>query len=196
MIFCRARLVTMEETWLCHYDPKTKQQSMEWRHSGSPSPKIPNAKIRWKSSRLEFLGSRWHPPHWLSSKGPNYQRGVLLNSAGANEWHFEGKTPREGHQGFLVLARQCPSSPGTCNPEETGLLGLPVSWSPTLFSRSGPFRLYLFPGLKKNSKFAIFCPTRRRPGWTDSLLNFFLSGLRKLEQQVKKCIEFCGEYVE
>jgi hypothetical protein len=27
----------------------------------------------------------------------------------------------------LVLARQCPSSTGTCNPKETGLPGLPVS---------------------------------------------------------------------
>jgi len=30
------RLVTMDEIWLHHYDPGTKQQSMEWRHSGSP----------------------------------------------------------------------------------------------------------------------------------------------------------------
>jgi len=39
MISCRARLVTIDETWLYHYDPETKQQSMEWRHSGSPRPK-------------------------------------------------------------------------------------------------------------------------------------------------------------
>ena len=29
----------MDETWLYHYDLETKQQSMEWRHSGSPLPK-------------------------------------------------------------------------------------------------------------------------------------------------------------
>ena len=29
----------MDETWLYHYNPETKQQSMEWRHSGSPHPK-------------------------------------------------------------------------------------------------------------------------------------------------------------
>jgi hypothetical protein len=38
MISCQARLVTMDETWLYHYDPETKQQSMEWRHSSSPRP--------------------------------------------------------------------------------------------------------------------------------------------------------------
>jgi len=51
-----SRLVTMDETWLYHYDPETKQQSMEWWHSGSPRPpqKIPSTKFRWKSSRLDF----------------------------------------------------------------------------------------------------------------------------------------------
>ena len=84
---------------------------------------MPIAKIRWKISRLDFLGLRQHPPHWLSSKGPNCQRGGLLISAGAIVGHFEEKTPREGHQGGLVLARQFPDSPGICNAEETGLSG-------------------------------------------------------------------------
>jgi len=52
---------------------------------------------------------------------------VLLISADAIEGHFEGKTLREGHQGGVVLARQCPGSPGTCILEETGLLVIPVS---------------------------------------------------------------------
>jgi len=34
-----SRFVTTDETWLHHYDPETKQQSMKWRHSGSPRPK-------------------------------------------------------------------------------------------------------------------------------------------------------------
>ena len=47
------RLVTMDETWLYHYDPETKQQSMEWRHSGSPYPK----KFRVQKSAGKFLAS-------------------------------------------------------------------------------------------------------------------------------------------
>jgi len=58
-----SRFVTMDETWLYHYDPETKQQSMEWGHSGSHRPqKIQSAKIRWESSRLNFLGSRRQSP--------------------------------------------------------------------------------------------------------------------------------------
>jgi len=52
-----SRLVTMDETWLYHHDPEAKQQSMEWRHSGSPRPKkFRVQKIRWKISRLDIFG--------------------------------------------------------------------------------------------------------------------------------------------
>ena len=40
VISCRGRLVTMDKTWLYHYDPETKQQSLEWKHSGSHHPKV------------------------------------------------------------------------------------------------------------------------------------------------------------
>jgi len=33
------RVVTGDETWLHHYDPETKQQSMQWKHASSPSPR-------------------------------------------------------------------------------------------------------------------------------------------------------------
>ena len=104
-----------------------------------------------KFSPRFFLGSRRHPPRWLSFKGPNYQIRVLLISAGANEGHFAGK-----NQWGLVLARQCSGSPGTCNPEETGL---PVL-SSTPFFGSGPVGLPPVPLTEKTfEKFAIFRPT-------------------------------------
>ena len=87
----------------------------------------------------------------FSSKGPNYQLGVLITSGGAIEGHFQGKTPLEVHQGGLVLARQCPGSPGTWNPEQSDLPGLPVSSSPTLFFRSGPDGLPPVPCTEKNN---------------------------------------------
>jgi len=48
-----SRLVTMDETWLYQYDPETKQQSMEWRYSGSPRPK----KFRAQKSAGKVLAS-------------------------------------------------------------------------------------------------------------------------------------------
>jgi hypothetical protein len=33
------RIVTGDETWTHHYDPDTKQESMQWKHATSPSPR-------------------------------------------------------------------------------------------------------------------------------------------------------------
>jgi len=43
----------MDETWLNRYDPETKQQSMEWQHSGSPRLK----KLRVQKSAGKVLAS-------------------------------------------------------------------------------------------------------------------------------------------
>jgi len=45
--------VTVEGTWLYHYDPETKQPSMEWRHSGLLRPE----KFRMQKFAGKFLTS-------------------------------------------------------------------------------------------------------------------------------------------
>jgi len=186
------------------YITMARRQSNNQQSGGiaaHPAPKNSECKNPWKISRLDFLGSRRHHPHWLSSKGPNHQRGVLLISAGENEGHFEGKTPRECHQGGFVLARQFPGSPGTWNPKETGLPGLPMSCSSTLFSGSGPVGLPPVPWTEKTIERSPFfvlrgghCCRGDLAGWTGFWI--FLSGLKKLEQRARKCIELRGECVE
>jgi len=179
-----------------------RQSNNQWSGGrvAHPTPKNSESKICWKCSRLDFLRSRWHPPHWLSFKGPNYQHRVLLISANAIEGHSEGKTPREGHQRGLVLA-QCPGSLGTCNPVETAYLGfqcldhLPYSLDLSVLD------YHLFPGLKKQLIGCHFSydveVIAAMETWLDGQPSeFFLSGLQKLERRAKKCIELPGEYVE
>jgi len=130
MISYRSRLVTMDETWLYQYDPETKQRSMEWRHSGSPCPQ----KFRVQKSAGKVLASIfWDQDgiihiHYLSKgqniNAENYSSLLVQLKEILNEKR-RGKFT--SHQGGLVLVRQCPGSPGTCNPEETGLPGFPMS---------------------------------------------------------------------
>ena len=181
-----------------------RQSNNQWSGgiAAHPDPNILSVKIRWKISRLDFLGSRRQPPHWLSSKGPNYQRGVLLISAGAIEEHFEGKTPREGHQGGFCSCTTMPRLTANLQPR----INWPTWASNVLIThpilRIWPLRTTTCSLDWKNYwKVAIFRPTRRsvllrRPGWKDNILNFLLSGLQKLEQQTKKSTELSGEYVE
>jgi len=123
-----------------------------------------------------FLESRRHPTRLLSSKGPNYKYGVLVIPSGAIEGHFEGENLREIHQVCLVLSRQFPVSPDTCNPEETGQPGLPFSWSPPYYPVLAPSDYHLFPGRKKTessnfSSDADFVATAETC-CTDKFLNF------------------------
>ena len=109
----------MDKTWLYHYDPETKQQLMEWQHSSSPHPR----RFRAQRSAGKFLAlTFWDQDSILLTD--YLPKGKTINAeyyssllAGAIEGHFEGKMLREGHQEGLVLARQCPDSPGTCNPK-------------------------------------------------------------------------------
>ena len=181
-----------------------KQSNNQWSGGVAthPAQKIPSANIRWKSSRLDFLGSRRHPPHWLSSKGPNYQRGALPVSTGVNKGYFEGKKPQESHQG----ACSC-----TTIPRLTGHLQPRRKW-PTWASNvliTHPI-LRIWPrrtttcslDWKKKQLKDRYLPSDAEviaagETWLDGQLSeFLLSGLQKFEQRAKKCIELRGEYVE
>jgi len=49
----------------------------------------------------------------------------------------------------LVLARQCPGSPGTCNPKKLAYLGFQCLDHPPYSPDLAPSDYHLFPGLKK-----------------------------------------------
>ena len=52
-----ARLVTGDETWIHHWDQETKQESMQWKHPGSPPPKeVQNPTFSWQSYGHCVLG--------------------------------------------------------------------------------------------------------------------------------------------
>jgi hypothetical protein len=110
----------MDETSLYHYVSGTKQQSIDWRHSGSPSPASKNFECKYpleKFSPQFFLGQ---DSILLIDNFPNGQTiNVEYYSSLLVQLNISKEERRawEGHQVGLVLARQCPGSPSTCNPE-------------------------------------------------------------------------------
>ena len=94
--------------------------------------------------------SRLHSPHSLSSKGSNYQRRMLLISVGAIEGHFEGKTPREGHQGgSCSLHDNAPAHRALVTQKKLAYLGFHCLDHPPYSPDLAPSDYHLFPGLKK-----------------------------------------------
>jgi len=71
-----SRIVTGDETWVHHYEPESKRQSMEWKHLGSPA----NKKFKTQPSTGKVMLMLF----W-DSKGPileDYlEKGRTINSA-------------------------------------------------------------------------------------------------------------------
>jgi len=135
---------------IIHEDLDMRKLSMKWVLKCLNADK----KRQWCQSSehlLEFfrhdpndLGSRRHPPHWLSSKRLNHQHRVLLISAGATEGHFEGKTRREVTKGVLFLHDNAPAQRTLATQKKLAFQCLDhPPYSPDLAP--------LFPGLKKNN---------------------------------------------
>jgi histone-lysine N-methyltransferase SETMAR len=148
------------------------------------------------------LGSRRHPPRFLSSKGPNYQRGVLLTSAGAIEGYFEGKTQRESHKGVLFLHDSAPSHRALAARKKLAYLDLQWLDNPPYSPDLAPSNYHLFPELKKQLKGCHSSSDTEviavAVTWLDGKPADFFSGLQKFEQRAKKCIELrveCFEYI-
>jgi len=173
-----SRLVTMDETWLYHYDPETKQQSMEWRYSGSPRPK--NSECR---NPLDKFSPRFFGIKMASSSLIIFQRAKLSTRSITHLCWCNWRTVWRKN-----AAGRSPTASCSCTtmPRLTGHLQPRKNW-PTWVSSvliTHPI-LRIWPrwtttcslDWKNNWNVVIFRPTRsllpRRPGWTDSLLIFF-----------------------
>jgi len=167
-----------------------------------PAPKIPSAKICWKSSRLDFLGSRRHPLHWSSSKGPNYQREVLRISAGAIEGYFEGKTHAvESSPRWSCSCTTMPSLTGHLQPRRNC-----PSWDSSFLITHHILRIWprrttiCFLDWKKQLKVRSFSSDAEgiavAETWLDGYTSEFFWVTCKVRARAKKCIELLWEYVE
>jgi hypothetical protein len=133
---------------------------MERQHSSSPHPKKFRAQ---KSSGNVLTSIFWDQDSILHTdylpKGQTvnvkYYSSLLVQLKDSLKEEHCGK----GNKKFNPAQRR-PGSPDTCNPQDTGLPGLPMPSSPTLFSRSGPVELPPAPWTEKtNSEVSIFCFT-------------------------------------
>jgi len=190
----------MDETWLYHYEPETKQQSVEWRHSGSPRLK----KFRVHKTAGKVLASIF----WD-------QDGILLidylpkgQTINAEYYSFLLvqlkdilKEKRCGNfiKGVLFLHENAPAHRALATQKKLAYLGFQyldhLPYSPDL----DPSDYNLLHGLKKQLKCRHSSVRRgghccRGEVGTDNLLILFLGGLRKLVQRAKNWIELHGKY--
>jgi len=173
-----SRLVIMDETWLCHYDPETKQQSLEWRHSGSHRPKNSERK-----NPLEKFWPRFFRIKTASSSLIMFQRAKLSMRSITHlcwcNWTFWRKNAAGRLPRWSCFRTTVPWLTGYLQPRRNW-----PTWAPIILIIH-PI-LQIWPrrtttcslDWKNNWNVAMFSPTLRsllprRPGWTANLLNFF-----------------------
>ena len=152
IISCRTRLVTMDETWLNHYDPETKQQSMEWRHSGlTPPKKFPSAKIRWVSSRLDFLDQDGILLINYLPKGQTINAEYYLSLLVQLKDVFKEKRRGKFTKMVLFLHDSALDHRALATQKKLACLGFRCLDHPLCSPDLAPSDYHLFPGLKKNN---------------------------------------------
>ena len=146
---------------------------MTWRRSNNqwsggiavnPAPKIPSAKIRWKISRFDFLGSRWHPPHY-PPKGQTinaeYYSSLLLQLKNI----LKEKRGEKLTKVVLFLHDNAPAHRAFTTQKKLAYLGFQYLDHPPYSPDPAPSDYYLFSGLKKKFETSPFFVRRGHYFW-------------------------------
>jgi len=145
-----SRLVTMDETWLCQ-DPETKQQSMEWRHSGSPRPK----KFRVQKSAGKVLASIFWDQDGIPltdylPEGQTINAKYSYYSSPLVQLKDILKEKRRGKITKVVLfLHNAPAFRALATQKKLAYLGFQCLDHPLYSPNLAPSDYHLFPGLKK-----------------------------------------------
>jgi histone-lysine N-methyltransferase SETMAR len=195
-------MVTVDETWVHHYDPESKIARMQWKTPGSPTPVKPRAQ---KSAGKVMLTVFWdakgvllkdYLPRGNTVNGQYYAdlltklRKVVTRKRGITRTQNLPllQDNASSHKARLVQV--------TANDLNIEILPHPP-YSPDL----APSDFFLFPNLKKQLKGNHFDSDEEVILACDdwfSLKNrvFYSQGLFKVKQRWQKCVNSGGGYIE
>lgn len=197
------RIITGDETWVHHYEPETKRQSMQWKHTSSPSSK----KFKSQPSAGKLLLTVF----W-DSQGPileHYmEKGVTVTSVNysnmlRNELRPAIRSKRRGRltQGVLLLHDNARPHTAHLTINTIRQLNWEVLEHPAYSPDLAPSDFHLFGPLKnalRGRRFAADDEVKEAVhDWLRSQpQTFFSNGIKKLTDRWAKCIEKKGDYIE
>lgn len=196
------RFVTMDETWVHHYQPESKQQSKQWKHHGSPPPR--------KAKTVPSAGKVMASFFW-DSKGiimvDYLSKGQTINGAYyANllrQLRQAIKTKRRGKltKGVLFHHDNAPVHTAGIAMAEIHQCGFDLLPHPPYLPDLAPSDFYLFPKLKLHLGGLKFSSTDEVTAAVDAYFGGlqetdYKSGITALQHRWTKCVDLRGDYVE
>lgn len=195
-------LITMDETWLYHYDPESKQQSMIWKRAEEPPP----TKFRKSRSAGKVMMSIF----W-DSKGAILVRfvdhGETVNGAyHANLLHELRNAVKEKRRGMLargvlLLQDNAPAHTAAIATRAIKDCGFGQLSHPPYSPDLAPSDYHLFSHLKRDMRGRHFYSDNDVKNYVKNWLDekdesFFSEGIVSLKSRLLKCVELRGSYVE
>lgn len=196
------RYVTVDETWIHHYTPETKQQSKQWTCPGENAPKkaktVPSAgkvmaTVFWDSQgviHIDYL-----------AKGRTITGQYYSDLLSRFDEELKKKRPRLARKKVLFHQDNAPAHSSHIVKAKLDQLGYKIlphaPYSPDL----APCDFFLFPNMKSWLGGKRFMSNEEvieatEEYFTEFPKTYFLEGLKKLETRWDKCILLKGDYVE
>lgn len=198
-----SRIVTCDETWVHHYDPETKQQSMEWRHKDEPSPrKFKREKTVRKVMCIFFWDVEGPIVSHMVPAGQTvtarYYSNVLetVVTPALREKRRDLNINR-----MMFLHDNASSHTAKITKATMRSLGWNVLNHPAYSPDLAPSDFYLFPAMKKHLKGRSFSTRAAIASaihqWFIRLpTDWFKEGMMKLPGRWEKCIQAEGDFFE
>ena len=197
------RVITGDETWIHHYEPESKRNSMTWKHPDSPVPK----KFKTKPSVGEILLTVFR-----DCRGPlieHYlERGSTVTSHSYCEMLRDDlrpaiRTKRRGllSRGVILLHDNARPHSAARTIEALQQMKFEVMEHPPYSPDLAPSDFHLFGPLKEELRGRHFSSDQEVKDavhqWLSSQpKSFFSEGINALVRRWTKCIERQGDYIE
>lgn len=197
-----ARIVTGDETWLRNWDPETKQESMQWKHTDSPVPK----KFRTQPSAQKVMATIFwdcegilmidYLPKKTTITGEYYAT-LIKKLRECIKEKRRGKLTA----GILLLQDNAPVHRAQVAMDALHDSGFTEIDHPAYSPDLAPSDFYLFPKLKKELRGRRFIDSSEVTSATEAFFNqqdksFFSDGLKLLKIRYEKCVSLKGCYIE
>ena len=196
------RYVTVDETWIYHYDPESKQQSKQWKSRGSKPP----IKFKTQHSADKVLATIFWDAEGIIfidylDKGKTVNGAYYANLVRRLRQELIKK--RRGKVTRGVLLHQDNAPPHTSQVAKAAIQesGFELIDHPPYSPDMAPSDYFLFPNLKsclRGKRFesnydVISCVNEHFEGKDKG---YFREGVLKLEKRCDKCIKVEGHYIE
>ena len=193
-------LITADETWVRHYEPETRRESMEYRHPESPRPK--KLKISRSSNKL-MLSVFWDARGVIHSEYA--PKGTTINSTRYIETLKRLKNRvrrvRPDTQQLVLQHDNARPHVSASTTEAVKRLNIEVVTHPPYSPDLAPCDYHMFPKLKEHLRGRQFSSDEEVKEcvrhWLRALpASFFSDGFDKLVQRWQTCLDRDGDYVE